>query len=163
MSQTGVFGAFHNFQVIVAPVPTCSKTCWRRQINNMQKFTKVNKADADQLVVVPFQLSFVNVYYSDPECDSLLSLSKVFETRNADDLTEEWLKSQLSLFRWLRISHISTQYQTFSLWDTPFDFIFKLLCISLQLNNVPPHLFASFVSTLIILNKPPITSDKRLN
>uniref|UniRef100_A0A665TRW2 Glia maturation factor n=1 Tax=Echeneis naucrates TaxID=173247 RepID=A0A665TRW2_ECHNA len=26
-------------------------------------------------------------------------LTKVFETRNADDLTEEWLKSQLSFFR----------------------------------------------------------------
>uniref|UniRef100_A0A3Q2DCT5 Glia maturation factor n=1 Tax=Cyprinodon variegatus TaxID=28743 RepID=A0A3Q2DCT5_CYPVA len=26
-------------------------------------------------------------------------LTKVFETRNADDLTEEWLKNQLSFFR----------------------------------------------------------------
>uniref|UniRef100_A0A3Q1BWI5 Glia maturation factor n=1 Tax=Amphiprion ocellaris TaxID=80972 RepID=A0A3Q1BWI5_AMPOC len=26
-------------------------------------------------------------------------LTKVFETRNADDLTEEWLKNQLAFFR----------------------------------------------------------------
>ncbi|KAM7399158.1 hypothetical protein PAMP_018446 [Pampus punctatissimus] len=26
-------------------------------------------------------------------------LTKIFETRNADDLTEEWLKNQLAFFR----------------------------------------------------------------
>lgn len=34
-------------------------------------------------------------------------LSKVFETRNPDDLTEEWLKSHLSFFRWMYIFCIS--------------------------------------------------------